>query len=1619
MATLNDYDAKNALLGSSGALGAAAETRFVRRLLDVLGKVFGKSWKLCIGGGLLFLLAQQSFAQSVPPMEYCYVGTCHPSLSAAESAMRNAFPQGYLLQHAETESAGTGAIPTLIYRYELKNVPPTGIISTGYSVFGWSSDLAQCAPAPPPLQQYCASEEEAINNSYNRVVSGNPECSVSPLTVSGSYVSPFRYIYRHDWSNALNASLMVFNDLDPGNKRVHFEVDCPWGFHDSWDDNVDKFAAVQCGPGFRPRFGLDTKEDHSVKIDWPNLCESDDPIHPAIISKVRQVNSCPANSNPCHPATGDKSRAEADFEFAGRKFVRHYHSLKQFHTNWFAAGWSHSYSDRVFIDSNYLLTDSGVFESISLIADNTYRVNNGNGKILKLYPNLEIDLFESNGDIKHFDSRGYLSSVTSPGDPSKNVTLTYVEVVNTPVLVSVNDASGRSLKFEYEGAHLARAIFPDGQITSYEYDLDNLIAVTYSDNQKKSYHYSETGSASSTNMNLLTGITAEGGQRYATFKYDSYDRVVYSGLHAQGGMTAVTELNYLDASRVEVTTESGGTRIYRFSDDLYRSPLEIANTDGAVTSTYFDNSARVSSVTDKRGVVTQYGYQPLYLSSTKTGVGTPEQRTIEFDRNTVVNRVTERRTYDANNGLVARTNWTYNGRGQALTSAHTDPATNTVRTATTTYCEQAGIDAGTCPLLGLVTSVNGPRTDVTDIITFTYYPSDDPACATAPTTCPHRKGDVWKVTNALGQISETLKYDGAGRALSVKNANGVITDLEYHPRGWLIGRKTRGADAAVETDDAITRLDYWPTGLIKQVTQPDGAFTTYAYDAAQRLTAISDNAGNTISYTLDNAGNRTQEDTKDPANALKRTLSRVFNQLGQLQILKDASLNPTSFSHDANGNTDTVTDALGRITDHDYDPLGRLSRSLQNVSGINAQSQFQYDTQDNLTQVTDPKGLKTNYNYNGLGDLIQLTSPDTGVVTYTYDSAGNRKTQKDALKQTSTYTYDALNRLTGIGYATTSLNVVYTHDSNQAACAIGETFSQGRLTRLADASGNTQYCYDRFGNLVRKVQTTNGIAFTVRYAYTLAGQLSSVTYPDGAIASYLRDTQGHITQVNVQRSGSTSQVLLNQASYHPFGPVAGWVYGNGRQLLRPLNKSYQPTAIQDVDNGGLSVGFQYDPVGNLTQLTPATNLTPLVKFDYDALDRLTKFRDGATDVAIESYAYDATGNRQSFINAAGTQAYTYPATSHRLSKVGGVARTYDAAGNTTGIGGNARQFVFDATGRMSQVQANRKATMNYLYNGKGEQVRKYLSTANTYTVYDEVGHWLGDYDSTGAALQQAIWLDDLPVGLIANGNQLHYVEADHLGTPRVVIEVARNVPVWTWDLKSEAFGNSVPNQNPDGDANQFVFNLRFPGQRYDANTGLNYNYFRDGYEPATGRYSQPDPIGLKGGVSIYGYAKQSPLGAIDPSGLAAYLVPLDTSPDASIYCVDGVIRPYYNYDSWSEDFRECKEVSDCIAAHEMSHVADANRSSPGLCRRGPLQWMGISPKPTSVTFSSDPYPGSAYSELDVSEFKAHTVELYCLMSKLRAMNGQCDLRCKDAVIRRMWKITHEDLPDIKDGSYGR
>ena len=112
-----------------------------------------------------------------------------------------------------------------------------------------------------------------------------------------------------------------------------------------------------------------------------------------------------------------------------------------------------------------------------------------------------------------------------------------------------------------------------------------------------------------------------------------------------------------------------------------------------------------------------------------------------------------------------------------------------------------------------------------------------------------------------------------------------------------------------------------------------------------------------------------------------------------------------------------------------------------------------------------------------------------------------------------------------------------------------------------------------------------------------------------------------------------------------------------------------------------------------------------------------------------------------------------------------------------------------------------------------------------------------------------------------------YIHADQLDTPRVITDTNGNV-VWQWD-NSDPFGNNLPNENPNN-AGTFNFNLRFAGQYFDRETNTHYNYFRDAYDPALGRYTQSDPIGLSGGINTYTYVGENPISRVDPIGLAWY-----------------------------------------------------------------------------------------------------------------------------------------------------
>ena len=190
----------------------------------------------------------------------------------------------------------------------------------------------------------------------------------------------------------------------------------------------------------------------------------------------------------------------------------------------------------------------------------------------------------------------------------------------------------------------------------------------------------------------------------------------------------------------------------------------------------------------------------------------------------------------------------------------------------------------------------------------------------------------------------------------------------------------------------------------------------------------------------------------------------------------------------------------------------------------------------------------------------------------------------------------------------------------------------------------------------------------------------------------------------------------------------------------------------------------------------------------------------------------------------------------------------------------------DNLGRRKSTLINGVTT--YRYNALGQRTEKAQGSTVRRFSYDLQGHLLGEYTASAQPVREYLYLDDTPIALLdyptpTSSPVVYNILSDRLNTPREITN-SSNITLWCWE--GEPFGAQAPNEDVDGNGVAFSFNLRFPGQYFDSETGLNYNYYRD-YDPATGRYIQSDPIGLAGGINTYGYVGGNPTGAVDPLGL--------------------------------------------------------------------------------------------------------------------------------------------------------
>ena len=944
-------------------------------------------------------------------------------------------------------------------------------------------------------------------------------------------------------------------------------------------------------------------------------------------------------------------------------------------------------------------------------------------------------------DVEQYNPIGQLLSVTNR--TGQTTTLSYSDgTINLPyggyvldatgaptvitlpagLLLRVTDAYQHSLSFGYDAAsRIVKMTDPAGGVYNYTYDTNsNLASVTYPDGKTKTYLYENP-----TYIHALTGILDENGNRYATYAYDTNGRAI-STEHA-GGAERVA-IAYNSDGSASITDALGTVRT-----QLFKTVLGVVKNGGsnqpggsgcgaATSGINYDVNGNPASRTDFNGNVTTYTYdltRNLELSRTEAS-GTPQARTITTQWHPTYRLpavVTE---------PLRTTTYTYDPQGNLLTQTiqpvpGIGGGTGVARTTTYTY-----------NTAGQVLTIDGARTDVNDTTTYAYDP----------------QGNLIKVSNALAQVNTLSGYDANGRVGTLTNPNGLLTTLTYDPRGRLVNR-------LVGTEN--THYTYDGVGNLTNVALANGANYTYTYDQAHRLIQITDAQANRIVYTLDNAGNRTKEETFDNTNTSLQKHSRVFDALNRLYQDIGAVNQTTTYTYDANGNLTSVTDPLNRLSTNTYDALNRLSQVTNPDTGIIG---YGYDAQDQLIRVTDPKSNSTRYSRDGLGNLNSTSSPDTGTSNATYDAAGNLLTKTDAKGQISTYTYDALNRLTHIGYSGGSaqaFDVTYLYDQG----INGVT----HLTGILDNTGVTQYNYDQQGRLMSEARQgmtpgNNGLIYTTGYNYDPLGRLTSTVYPSGRVVSYTYDVMGRINSISTNFNNITAAIASN-ITYRPFGGVQSYTYGDGQTTQvppgqpNPTAQSYTRQYDQDGRIGSYTLNGQplvigYDAASQIININNPNNPINPATYNYDPMSRLNSYTQGAGN---QSYNYDTVGNRVSQLIGSTSTSFGIDLLSNKLISVqsgAGVPQivTQDAIGATTSDANH--QYSYDIRGRLVQ-STTAQGQINYEVNALGLRIRKQVPYANSDTQYhyDMQGHLI-DENTTGTTLfsREYIWLGEIPVAVM-------------------------------------------------------------------------------------------------------------------------------------------------------------------------------------------------------------------------------------------------------------------------------
>lgn len=1083
-----------------------------------------------------------------------------------------------------------------------------------------------------------------------------------------------------------------------------------------------------------------------------------------------------------------------------------------------------------------------------------------------------------------FDAKGALRTAVARG----GLTTTY-SYESAGRLSSVSNGFGRTITFAYGNTGLLNAITtPSGRVIGYTYDaLGRLVSVAYPDGSTRGYLYE-----SASFPYALTGIIDESGVRFATFSYDGLGRAI-STEHSSG--VARYQISYPSSNAATVVDPLGTSRTYAYGAAkgkiaVLSSSLVGPGNDPDNVSASQSPEGLVTGEWDFRwiGRTTTWDVARRLPTTVVYATGTPDARTV----------TTQWHATFSLPALITEpgrtTAYTYDAVGNVLTRTVTDTATNKAQLWQWTYNAQQLVDTATEPN-GAVTS-------------YSYDP----------------RGNVLTTTNALGHVTQ-YGYDLANRVVSSTAPNGLTTTYTYDARDRLLTQSVGGQ---------TTVLTYKPYGTVETVSLPSGLVLTYAYDAAHRLIGWSNNRGESGTYTLDGMGNRTAEQIKDAAGNVAWSVARTINNINRLSGRTEGANQSSTFGYDANGELTSSTNGLNQSTSYGLDSLRRVKSVTDAAS---ASATLKYNALDAVTEAKDFKGVATAYGRDAQGNATTESSADTGGSSTQYDTLGLPSQVTDALGQATTITRDALGRPTGLVFAdgkTTTLRYDLTANSKGYLSEIldrsgtteytRDAFGRITLKKQTLANGSVQqvsYAYNPNGTLASIGYPNGG---TLSHVYDATGRLTGLNWNGSPLVSGIAwNPLGQPTawtwafttsspQLGASRSYDTAG-RLTSTEFSSYGyDAAGRITSLTQNLNLPGDTD---TTHSTIANANVTWSVGYNSVGRITSFNATGNTA--------------------------GFGYDANGNRSSSNRVLSGQTtnrtYTVGASSNQLT---GFTQTINGASSTSvtyGYNANGdlltdglRSYTYDTEGRLAAATTGAtdvSPTTRYAHNALGQRVfkteplyppaqgdeadpgfmasliaffTKLWSPSTTqaeqlgyaYT-YDEQGTLIAEVGSGGTASAGQSQYIYLPT---ANGPMLiaavidgttYAVHSDHLNTPRKLTNVDGQA-VWQWgysafgeDKPTTAryrFANTETTPNP-GTTNlaEVKFNLRYPGQYADEESGLFYNYFRS-YDTRTGRYSQPDPIGLNGGWNRFGYVDGNPFAGFDPLGLYTEIIQWGRSP---------------------------------------------------------------------------------------------------------------------------------------------